>query len=196
MCKTWIILFFLGQPSGAASFPEYPVKPAREYPTAIEKSGLVVAVVPVEDRKDQRTYFGIDLRSKGFIPILLVIENRTSQESFLLNKEDLMYSPSGRSESALPNPAHPSRADKAVAIVGAVPMYAFVATIAAARSKDLRQHLLRTELQSATLSPGVSVHGFIFVREQGGYSSRQKIQLTLPFRRSGSDEVVVIDPTI
>lgn len=181
----------------AASFPEYPVKSARDYATFEEQSGLVVAAVPVENTKDQHTYFGIDLRAKGYIPVLLVLENRRSHESYLLNKESLMYSPADRSGSTLPNPANPSRADKAAAIAGAVPtIYTFMATIAASRSKELRKHLLETELQSATLSPGVSVHGFIFVPAPKGYSARQKIKLTVPFTLSGTNEAVIIDSTI
>jgi hypothetical protein len=198
MCQRCFVLFSLALASLAASFPQYPVKPARDYPTAEEKSGLVVAAVPVEDQKDQHTYFGIDLRSKGYIPVLLVIENQTSNESYFLRKESLMYSPAGRSGSTLPNPANPSRADKAVAVAGAVPtIYTFMATLAASRSKELRQHLLGTELQSATLSPGGSAHGFIFVPgTHGGHSSRQKIKLTVPFTRSGTNEEVTINSTI
>jgi hypothetical protein len=195
--KTQVVPFLLALTSLAASFPEYPVKPARDYPTVVEKSGFVVAAVPVEDQKDQHTYFGMNLRSKGYIPVLLVIENSTAKEGFLLDKRSLTYSPSARSTSALANPANASRADKAVAIAGSVPtIYTFLATIATSRSKELRQHLLRTELQSATLSPGVSVHGFIFVPERADYSSRQKIQLTIPLRRSGSDEVLTIESTL
>jgi len=194
--KTRVVPFLLALTSLAASFPEYPVKPARDYPTAVEKSGLVVAAVPVEDQKDQHTYFGMNLRSKGYIPVLLVIENSTAKEGFLLEKRSLTYSPS-RLTSALANPANASRADKAVAIAGSVPtIYTFLATIATSRSKELRQHLLTTELQSATLSPGVSVHGFIFIPERADYSSRQKIQLTIPLRRSGSDEVLTIESTL
>jgi hypothetical protein len=197
MRKRCLIPFSFALASLAASFPQYPVKPTRDYPSAVEKSGLVIAAVPVEEQKDQHTYFGINLRSKGYIPVLLVIENQTSTESFLLNKDSLTYSRSSNSASTLANPANPSRMEKAVRVVGAVPsMYTFMATIATSKFKEHRQSLLKTELQSVTLSPGVSVHGFIFVPEHSGYSSRQKIQLTIPFRRSGTNEVVTIDSTI
>jgi len=159
-----VIVFLFGLGSLAASFPDYPVKPARGYSTAVEKLGLVVAAVPVEDQMEQRKYFGVDLRSKGYIPVLLAIENTTPIESFLLNKESLTYSPAPRSRSKLADPSKASRAENTIAAVGEVPtIYTFIATIAAAKSKELRQHLLKTELQSETLSPGGSTHGFIFV---------------------------------
>ena len=196
MSKRRPILCFLVLPCVAASFPEYPVKPTREYATAIEKSGLVVAAVPVEDREDQRRYFGIDVRSKGFVPVLLVIENRASDDSFLLKKESLMYSRGGRSGSTLPNAARSSGADKTAIAIASVPtIYTFMLTIAVSRVKELRQHLLRTEFQSATLSPGASVHGFVFIPVHWGYSSREKIQLTVPFARSGSNDIVTIEST-
>lgn len=189
-----LILFSLAFPCVAASFPEYPAKPANEYATVIVKSGLAVAVVPVEDTEDQHKYFGIDLRSKGYVPVFLVIENRTSGDSFLLKKEGLMYSPAGRSGSTLPNPANPSKADKALEIAGALPtIYTFMATIAASKAKELRQNLLKTELQSATLSPGQSIHGFVFVPAHRRHALRDKIQLTIPFTRSGSSESAIID---
>lgn len=139
----------------------------------------------------------MSLRSKGFIPVLLVIENSTLKDSVLLDKKNITFTLSAHPAAPLANPANPSRAEKAVAVVGSMPtIYTFMATIATSRSKELRQHLLKTELQSSTLSPGVSVHGFIFIPARTDHSSRQKIQLTIPFRRSGSDEVVSIEITL
>ncbi len=179
----------------AASFPDYPVKPATEYPAATEKSGYVIAAIPVEDRNDQRKYFGLDLRSRGFVPVFLVIENRTSDNSVLLKKDSLMYSPAGRSGSTLPNAASSSRVDKTITALGYVSVYAYMAVVVSSKNKERRQHLLETELQSATVSPGQSVHGFIFIPAKRGYSSRKKMQLTIPLARSGSDDIVTIDAT-
>jgi hypothetical protein len=191
------MLFSFAWASLAASFPPFPVASARTYPIAIEKSALVVAAVPVEDRKDQQTYFGIDLRSKGFIPVFLVVENQRSDESFLLNKESIAYSPAGGSQSTLPNPGHPSKADKALTVAGAVPtIYSVMATIAASKGKELRQHLLSIELQSATISPAASIHGFIFLPARRAYSSRGTIKLTIPLTRPRANEVLTIDLAI
>lgn len=179
----------------AASFPDYPVKPAHEYPAAIEKAGYIIAAIPVEDRNDQRKYFGLDLRSRGFVPVFLVVENRTSDRSVLLKKDSLMYSPAGKSGSALANAASSSRVDKTIMALGYVSVYAYMAVVVTSKNKESRQHLLETELQSATVSPGQSVHGFVFVPAKRGYSSRKKMQLAIPLALSGSDDVVTIDAT-
>ena len=197
MWKKYLILSVAAASCGAASFPDYPVKPANEYSTAIEKSGYVVAAIPVEDRKDQRKYFGLDLRSRGLVPVFLVVENRTSDNSVFLKKDSLMYSPAGKSGSTLPNAAKSSRFDKTVTALGYVPsVYMFMPLIVSSKTKERRQHLLETELQSATVSPGQSIPGFIFVPVTRGYSSRKKMQLNITLVRSGSDDVVTIDATI
>lgn len=197
MCGRCSALFVLALACLAASFQEYPVKAVRDYPSAVERSGLVIAAIPVADQKDQHTYFGINLRSKGYLPVLLVIKNETTDASYLLNKEGLMYNLWGRSGSMSPTPSKASRADKTVAIAASIPtVYTLMAGIAASKSEELRQHLLETELQSATLSPGVSAHGFIFVPVRGKYPSPHQIRLAIPFLRSGTQEVVTIDLTI
>jgi hypothetical protein len=52
---------------------------------------------------------------------------------------------------------------------------------------------LKRELQSATLSPGTSAHGFVFVPARWQHSLRDKIQLTIPFTLPESSETVTID---
>jgi len=194
MRRRHLIVFSIALSCVAAPYPDFPVKPAREYATVIIKSGLAVAVVPVEDRQDQHKYFGMDLRSRGCVPVFIVIENQTSTDSFLLKREGLMYSPAGRSRSTLPNLAHPRKVDKVLAVAAVVPtIYSFMATVMVSRAKEVRQNLLKTELQSMTLSPGASAHGFIFVPAHWEHSSRDKIQLAIPFARPGSSETMTVE---
>lgn len=181
----------------AASFPQYPVKAVRDYPAAVERAGVVVAAVAVGNQPDQHTYFGISLQAKGYLPVFLVMKNETAHTSYLLDRQSLTYSIGKRSGSMSPSPSKASKADKAVNIAGNIPtVYTFMMAFAASKSKELRQNLLRAELQSATLSPGVSAHGFIFVPVHGKYPPPNQIRLTLPFMRSGTHEVMTIDLTI
>lgn len=181
----------------AASFPEYPVKAVRDYPAAVERQGLVVAAVAVGDQTDQHTYFGISLRAKGYLPVLLVMKNETANASYLLDRQGLTYSIGRRSGAMSRSPSKASRADKAVSIAGNIPtLYTFMMYFAASKSKELRQNLLRTELQSATLSPGASTHGFVFIPLHGKYPPPNQITVTLPFERSGAHEVLTIELTI
>jgi hypothetical protein len=178
----------------AASFPDYPVRPASEYANVLTKSGLVVAAIPMEDRQDQHKYFGMDLRSRGYVPVFLVIENQTPSNSVFVRKEGLMYSPAARSGSTLPNPANPRKADKALSVAAAVPtIFSVMATVMVSKSKEVRQNILKRELQTATLSPGASAHGFVFVPAHWQHSLRDKIQLTIPFALPESSETVIMD---
>lgn len=178
----------------AASFPDYPFKPATEYSKVIAKSGLAVAAIPMDDPEEQRKYFGMEMRSKGYVPVFLVIENQASTDGLLLRKEGLTYSPAGRSGSTLANPATAGRADKAVAIAEAVPtMFSIMATFIVSKSRELRQNILKRELQSATLSQGASVHGFVFVPAHWKHASRDTIHLSIPLTRLAGDETVILD---
>jgi hypothetical protein len=177
----------------AASFPEFPVKPVSEYANVVAKSGVVVAAIPMEEPLDQQKYFGMDLRSRGYVPVFLVIENQTSTESFLLGKEGLRYSPARHSTSTLANPARPSRDDKALAVTSYLPYYGIVATVMDSKSKVLRQNILKRELQSTTLSPGTSAHGFIFIPARWQHSTREKVELTIPLTKPRTGETVILD---
>jgi hypothetical protein len=196
MRRRYSVLFLIALSCAAASFPEYPLKRAVEYGNVVSKSGIVVAAVPVEDPEDQRKYFGMDLKVKGYVPVFLVMENEAPVDSFLLGKEALTYSAAGISASTLANPGKSSKADKTLAVASYVPYYGIMATVLASKSKELRQNILKTELQSATLSPGTSVHGFVFIPVPWRHSSRNKIELSISFKVPQSGEVVVIDLTV
>lgn len=187
--RSMLVLFALC--CSGANLPDYPVKPADQYKNVVEKSGLLVAVVALEDRKEQHTYFGADLQQRGYVPVFLVIENRSGTDSLLFERDGLMYGSVGASTSAVPDASKASKTEKILQGVAYVPtVYTFMATIFAAKAKDLRQNLLRKELQSATLSPRASVHGFIFIPARQRTASNE---LHVPFTRSGTNDVLVID---
>ena len=193
MRRKCLFLFTMVISCVAASFPEYPVKPVTEYANVVTKSGLAAAALPMEDPRDQLKYFGIDFKSRGYVPVLLVLENQTATDSFLLGKEGLMYSPAGHSGSALANPSRPSREDKTLAVASYLPYYGIMAAAMASKYKELRQNVLKSELQSTTISPGTSAHGFIFVPAHWQHSLRGKINLSVPLKLSESGETVIID---
>lgn len=193
MRRKLLLLFTVVISCAAASFPEYQVKSIAEYANVVTKSGLAAAGLPMEDPRDQLKYFGIDFRSRGYVPVFLVFENQTTTNSFLLGKEGLMYSPAGRSGSTLANPARPSKQDKTLAVVSYLPYYGLAAIAMASKSKELRLNVLKSELQSTTFSPGASAHGFVFVPAHWKRSLRDPINLTIPLTLSRSGETVIMD---
>jgi hypothetical protein len=185
-------LFLIALCGFAGSFADYPVKAFGDYPNAIKQSGLAAVAVPLDDSKEQRQYFGIDLSSKGFIPVLLILENQDATESILLAKDALNYRAGGKSGLALPEPEKAGKKDKALAVASYYPIYGLLAHVARTNAKEIRQNIQRKELQSITLAPGASNHGFIFVRAHWSHSHREPTELTIPFKRSDGQEIDLV----
>src|SRR5581483_12233409 len=84
------VILFLAQPSfGEHHFPDYPVRPASEYANKVTKTNLIVAVETVEDQEKQKIYFNSHLSSKGILPVLIVIQNTSSTDTYLVDKSSI-----------------------------------------------------------------------------------------------------------
>jgi hypothetical protein len=145
------------------------------------KGGLSVALEPIMNRKALKTCFGVDLVSKGFIPILVVAENRDTGRSFILLKEEVSISLQGserQAEEAGNVHSGESKAAEALAVAGvgaaaaplivgvsvppAVPALFLIAVIKGSKAEEIRHRVVKNELRSETLSPGRAVHGFLY----------------------------------
>jgi hypothetical protein len=169
-----------------ATFPDYPARRAKECAVSAENTGVVIGLETVETSEAQKMYFGANLVKNGFVPVFVVIENGMSSNSVIFDKTKVTY---GVLASALPIPQPGSIGGKTVAL-SAIP---FAGGFAAARviSSDLqvRANLLEKELQSTTISPGKSVHGFLYVPSKNK-SSREKIRLQIPVGKAGTDDTL------
>jgi hypothetical protein len=148
----------------AHSFPDYPVRPADRYAVKAERNGVVVGAEAVEDPNDQQTYFNTKLRQKGFLPVFVVLSNN-STESFILEKQNIGFG--GVSDAAAANAG-------------------------TAFGSDVLQNILKKTLQSSTLSPGTSVHGFLYVpvpKNRG----REKIHIQVPITHAGTHETFILN---
>ena len=106
---------FLVQPVLVADkFPDYPVRPADDYSLKTEKSGLTIGIQPVEDLKEQKTYFHTELSPKGFVPVFVVIQNAVDGDSFLFDKSGITY---GSADSSPSTPDARSKAGDKLAVV-------------------------------------------------------------------------------
>ncbi len=194
-----LVSLFLGQPVYAGEkFPDYPVRPVADYAVKAEHDGLSIGLQPVEDPKEQKTYFDTDLTSKGFIPIFIVMQNGSQEESFLFDKTKVTY---GVADSSLSTPKMGEKAAKGAVIVGTASalaispagmVVAIVLGVKAVHGTQIQESILKKELQSKTLSPGVSAHGFLYVQAPKK-GPREKIHLQLPVTKSGTDQPLVFD---
>jgi hypothetical protein len=173
-------------------FPDYPVRPASDYFVKTEKVGLTIGVQPVEDLKEQKTYFHTELSPKGFVPVFVVIQNATDGDSFLFDKSGITYGPTDSS------PSTPDARSKAGGKMATVSMATFsvggalLAMKLISNASWVQENILKKELQSQTLSAGTSAHGFVYVPVPKN-TPREKIILRIPVTRAGTDETIVLE---
>lgn len=71
---------------GAQKFADYPVRHPSEYSISAQQDDVSVGLEPVESVQDQITYFHTSLAPNGFLPVLIVVHNRSKSDSLLLDK--------------------------------------------------------------------------------------------------------------
>jgi hypothetical protein len=177
-------------PAGAEStFPDFPAQAASEYAISAQNEGLTIGLEPVDDTKDQTTYFHIGLAAKGFVPIFVVIQNVSNLDTFLFDSSKITCGPE---DSVVSTPKTGSNAGKALGL-SAIPFIGIIPAIRViSNASEVQQNALKKELRSTTLSPGASVHGFLFVPIPKN-AARGKIRIRIPISKASSDESFVLD---
>lgn len=172
-----------------STFPNYPTKHGRDCPVSAENGGVTIGLEPVEDVNEQMKYFGAKLAKKGFVPVLVVIENRMDSNSIIFDKSKVTI---GQAESNIPAAKTGSGAGKAMA----VGFFPFFGALAAAQeisdASHIQTNLVMKELQSTTISAGASVQGFLYVPATTKHG-RQKISLRIPVAKAGAEEAINFD---
>ena len=162
----------------ATKFQEYPAHPANECSVQGETDGLLIGAQPLS-ANDQETYFRTKLSAKGVLPVYLVFENSSAQESFYFDNAKITY---GASAYAAPN---------VTGSPGTVALAVLVSPLFMNHDFELQRNMLRRELRSATISPGASVRGFLYVRM--GKGSGESSHLRIPVVKASSGEDFVVD---
>jgi hypothetical protein len=188
-----LVAFSLAVSANAAErFPEYPVRPASEYAVKADWAGLTVALEPVEDRREQETYFRTKLAPKGYVPVFLVMDNGSQTDSFLFDKTHIKYGVGVAIDSG------PDAHSKAGEMVGAASLGAMslagalTAVKLIANATHIQQNMLKREVQSKTLSPGGSLHGFVYVPAPSK-GEREPIHLHVLVGKAGTGETFTFD---
>jgi hypothetical protein len=188
-----LVVLCVARPAYAGpKFADYPQRKAAECAFKADKRGLFVGIQPVEDLNDQKNYFDSDLTKKGFIPVYIVIENRSSEDSFLFNKTGVKI---GVGTAAGSGPNANSKSVETLQVVSALAISPVGMIIGAKLAKDqamIQTNLLKKEVQSKTLSPGSSTSGFLYLPVDKT-TPRQPIHLVMSITRSGDDEPFSLD---
>jgi len=150
-----LMVLCLGFAAGAArNFPSIPFAPQVNIPSP-SRSPVWLLVCNRSKPCEQKTYFGAELTPKGFIPVFVVIQNGSSGDSFLFEKSNVGYA-GVSSDSA---PKMQSKVGESLGMLGP----GLIAMKLITNATEVQENLLKKEVQSKTLSPGTSVHGFLYI---------------------------------
>jgi len=175
-----LVLCLVGPCYASHHFPDYPVRPADAYANKVAKAGLIVAVEPVDDPEQQKTYFNSHLSSKGMLPVFIVIQNNSATDTY-------MFDSSAVGLADVVEITSPGiRQSRARLGSGGLVDLTLVTEVT-----EVRENMMKKELRSKTLSPGSSVHGFVYVPMPIN-ASRPKthLQVALTNALSGETEVL------
>lgn len=179
-CSGIIIISFLSlQVMGCAAMQlsPYQNKPFSSFTNTMPKDNLNIAVQPMTDKGEQEKYFGRVLTDEAILPVFIIVENRNSSKSFVLNA-DLITLQNKITKATCPRPV---KTDAAVTSGGEGMLWAAkaffilfpIGLIVAlplgsngekiiADATVIHHGLVDKGLYTHTLSPGKSVGGFVY----------------------------------
>jgi hypothetical protein len=162
LCAGVVLLLAAAATGAAERFPDYPVRPTGQYAVHVERSGVSIGAEPIEDLNDQKAYFDAKLTLRGFIPVFVLIRNDSTVNTFLFDQTNVGFG--GAFASFRPD-------------VGL---------------NKIQDNLVKKAIKSATLLPGSSVHGFLYVPvpKKG---PREKVHLQVPITKAGTNETFVLN---
>ncbi len=174
----------------AQEFPDYPVRQPHNYSISARQDEVSIGLEPVESVQDQQEYFHSALSPKGFLPVLVVIHNRSKHASLLLDKGEISY---GLGDSEVTSPKDNTAGQKAAIVSTAlIPFIGpFISLGMAKGNSEVKQNILRRELQSITLSPGDTASGFLYIPIPKK-ELRRKIHIQFPIIWVGADRTTVV----
>lgn len=171
-------------------FSDYPVRPPSNCSISARQDDVSIGLEPVGVVEDQLTYFHTALAPNGFLPVMVVVHNRSKSDSLLLDKGGISY---GLGDPGNATPKENSAGQKAgIASSGFIPFIGpFVAMGLAKDASEVKQNMVVRQLQSQTISPGETVHGFLYIPipKKG---PRPKIHIQFPIAWAGSDRTSVL----
>jgi len=153
----------------APRYPDYPIKPISEYTHHQVDNGVAVAVHAIRQRDEVKTYFGADLVARGFLPVLIVVENQSEDASYMVSPKDFAYASGEGVDELRARPDHLGRGT-AAGVVGGVsavaisPVGLLVSGAMVVHSSKLSHNLKSKEFRTRSISPNrPSASGFIYV---------------------------------
>jgi hypothetical protein len=167
-----VVLLILG--SGCSTMKVTPLTTgsADSYTQHEEKNGVVVGIRPMTDKREIEDMFKVNLLNKGLLPILVVVENQSASNSFIIARDKLgvLNEATGTTNSSQRKKVT-SGGGEALAITGsllvasgslvAAPLL-FIGEQKASNASVIEFNLADKEFYSRTLGPGEKAQGFVY----------------------------------
>jgi len=177
----------LGLSSCGVAIPDYPERPISDYSSRQTRGNVIVAARAVVDPIETHRYFYSDLVSDGILPVLVVIENRDPQASYIISKE----------QCALVDSTRVTTGDvvddglAATALASPVVPLPFVGDVAILNNENALENFESKEMKLLTISPEEKIQGFVYFPIRRGQSdlSEQRV-LRVRLRKAGTEEVL------
>jgi hypothetical protein len=176
----------------AKKFADYPTRQVSECSVSGEKAGLKIGLLPLDDPKEEETYFHTNMTAKGLVPVYVVMQNSRTEGSFLFEKAKITF---GSVNSGVSGPQVHSTSGTVMSIVGAGGVLGIIGSVKVVHASEVEENLIKNELQSKTISPGTLLHGFLYVKVTNG-SPRERIHISIPFTDTSTNETITLDFTL
>jgi hypothetical protein len=181
----------------AYKFPTYSLDSDNQYGDSATKDGLFVAIRPLADKQELRKYFGVDLLSNNVLPLFVFADNRTTNASFVLMRDDFLLTQLSGDVLLQSNTVRSgtSPGGHAIAFVGAatlaVPLLV-VGTQMEQHAFAVKQNIIKNELRNQSISPGRSVSGFVYVQMNEKTEDQARYELKVyALRVPGNDKMEI-----
>jgi hypothetical protein len=181
--------------------PAYSAGPPSSYPIRQASGELQVAVHPMTDIAEQQKYFGLALGDLGVLPVLIVVENRSSSAKLVLRDDRIALQSLGTQRyypKLAPDMAMDAKgnegAQSAAVGVGVASLYtgpmilslpAVLYSVKLGKDSEtaalVQTNLLEKSLLSRIIRPGTTVSGFAYFKLAEGklqFADKGGVQLS------------------
>lgn len=163
----------LGAGCRTMAVPKLTAQKADAYEHHVEKDGLVIGVHALTDKSEVKQMFNVNLLNNGVVPILVVVENRSANSSFVVAKDKVFVvsEATGNTNISERKEVASGAGGQTMATIGAVglvvsPIAAgplLLAGLKMASDATVIEHGLRDkEFYTRTLGPGQKTQGIIY----------------------------------
>jgi hypothetical protein len=168
VCCLLFTLVFVG--CSNLILPDFVPKSSDQYPHREKSSGLEIVAQPFTDSQENMRIFGIDFLSMGYLPVLLIARNISTNDSFILKNSGVRIVNENAKESHNIDlnkqiSGKQSELENAATVTAfIVPIASLFASVEIQNLQEIERNLVENKFYTSTVSPGKKVHGFIYLK--------------------------------